>query len=74
VEGAPKLDGLETGGAGYAIYWNWPDILRGDVATGGTVLPLVRRLTVLWLYVLSGTVAALLLAYLAVALLKAEKF
>jgi K+-transporting ATPase KdpF subunit len=28
----------------------------------------------LWLYVLSGTVAALLLAYLAAALLKAEKF
>jgi K+-transporting ATPase KdpF subunit len=28
----------------------------------------------LWLYVLSGTVAALLLVYLAVALLKAEKF
>ena len=28
----------------------------------------------LWLYVLSGAVAALLLAYLVVALLKAEKF
>jgi len=28
----------------------------------------------LWLYILSGTVAALLLAYLTVALLKAEKF
>jgi K+-transporting ATPase KdpF subunit len=28
----------------------------------------------LWLYVLSGAVAALLLAYLAAALLKAEKF
>jgi len=28
----------------------------------------------LWLYVLSTTVAALLLAYLAAALLKAEKF
>jgi K+-transporting ATPase KdpF subunit len=27
-----------------------------------------------WLYVFSGVVAALLLAYLAVALLKAEKF
>jgi len=27
-----------------------------------------------WLYVVSGTVAALLLAYLVVALLKAEKF
>ncbi|MCX5684675.1 MAG: K(+)-transporting ATPase subunit F [Planctomycetota bacterium] len=28
----------------------------------------------LWLYVMSGVVAALLLAYLAMALLKAEKF
>jgi K+-transporting ATPase KdpF subunit len=28
----------------------------------------------LWLYVLSGAVAALLLVYLTVALLKAEKF
>jgi K+-transporting ATPase KdpF subunit len=28
----------------------------------------------LWLYVLSGAVAALLLVYLVVALLKAEKF
>jgi len=28
----------------------------------------------LWLYVLSGAVAALLLVYLAAALLKAEKF
>jgi K+-transporting ATPase KdpF subunit len=44
------------------------------VALGGIVLAAARRLTMLWLYILSGTVAALLLVYLAVALLKAEKF
>jgi K+-transporting ATPase KdpF subunit len=44
------------------------------MALGGTVRAPARRLTMLWLYVLSGAVAALLLAYLAAALLKAEKF
>ena len=36
--------------------------------------PACEEAPMLWLYVLSGAVAALLLAYLAVALLKAEKF
>jgi len=44
------------------------------VALDGTAGAAARRLTMLWLYVLSGAVAALLLVYLAVALLKAEKF